>query len=943
MNVGIAVGCSRYDDPRIADLKYAHEDANRIAERLSSVVGVDDGAMVVLHDGMSDPSLAPTRANLVRELVRLSRSVDEPVDLLVFFFSGHGFRSTVDGSDYLLLADSVEEVLEETSVRFELVLGLLRAVGANHVLLFLDACRAAASSGKSIGATVGRAMVGDLHPSGMVSFTSCEPGTLSYEADELGGGVFSAALSDGLSEAGRCVTVEDLSRYLRTAVPALSRRTGKPVQVPHTRVEPLELKDLELVAPAVRNSWHSASRVGRELRSGTVAPIAVPVGEEPMVAVDFGTTYSAVGVPAPDGGVRYVHSADGRVLVPSVVSFTEQMDYLVGARAVEAEAHHPERTVRDVKRRLGTGRLLRVGDQSLTPELVASLIIRSLRDDASAALDVPVRRCVAAYPANFSSRQKAALRQAFELAGLEVARMVGEPNCAGLLPLFDPSAERTCLVVDLGGGTVDVALVEIDDGVSEVRSVAGDNELGGLDYDEAILGVVRGRLVDAHPGLVVTEQMTVELRREAERAKRLLSNRDEAVVVVRDLPTEHGLDDVELVVTRDEVRAAVGHLDERIVRLVHAVLGGRDLSGTWVPVSPESVDAVVFSGFGGKMFTVREAVRAAGIRGEFLEKYQELGVVHGLTGQAGVLTGHKKDVLLLDLTHRAFGLRAERVAPGRYRKTATSPSFEVLLDHSVTIPTTLSRGLTFTGAPHEPLTVEFAERSRTDGSVLTVGAVRFPAPGDEVHVEFHVDVHIDGVIHLEIEDRANRVLHPYVAGQPHREARSWMFGERRMRLLAEGWTVHQPRNLEPDGVTDVDAATGETLATLDVAAELAGEQPPVARGWLLTGIGRPVEALGLLMPVVLERPPDEHRVPGELCAAVCAALARLSPRYRDAGIRALVDRLTYTITRPGYAVRHDDALSTCLRQVSELGRSPEVDALTRRVAELHSAAGQAAG
>lgn len=299
----------------------------------------------------------------------------------MFFFSCHGFHSTADGSEYLLLADSIDEVLEETSVRFELVLELLRAVKADHVVLFLDACRAAASGGKSVGSD--RAPVRDLHPTGMVSFTSCEPGSLSYEADELGSGVFSSALHEVLSEVGRCVTVEKLSRYLRDVVPVLSRRTGKPVQVPHTRIEPLELKDLELVSPSVRNSWYAQAWVGEELRRTAVERIELAAGEDPVVAIDFGTTYSAIGVARSDGAVEYVRRADGQVLVPSVASFTDDMDYLVGTRAVEAERHRREWTVNNVKRQLGTGRLVSVGDQSLTPELVASLVIRSLRDDAA--------------------------------------------------------------------------------------------------------------------------------------------------------------------------------------------------------------------------------------------------------------------------------------------------------------------------------------------------------------------------------------------------------------------------------------------------------------------------------------------------------------------------------------------------------------------------------
>jgi molecular chaperone DnaK len=932
MNVGVVVGCSRYDDPRIADLKYAHADANRVAALLSGVAGVHEDAMVVLHDGMPDASLRPTRGNLIRELVRLSRSLADPVDVLMFFFSGHGFHSTADGSEYLLLADSMDEVLEETSVRFELVLELLRNMNADHVVLFLDACRAAASGGKSVGP--GRAPVRDLHPTGMVSFTSCEPGTLSYEADELGGGVFSSALHEALSEVGRCVTVEELSRYLRDEVPALARKTGKPVQVPHTRIEPLELKNLELVSPSIRNSWYAHIRVGEELRRASVERVELAVGEDPVVAIDFGTTYSAIGVARAGGAVEYVRRADGQVLVPSVVSFADDLDYLVGTRAVEAERLRPEWTVNHVKRQLGTGRLLSVGDQSLRPELVASLVIRSLRDDAAAATGVAVRRCVVACPANFNGRQKAALRQAFELAGLEVMRMVGEPNSAGMLPLSVADEEMLCLIVDLGGGTVDIALIEIGDGVSEIRSVAGNNELGGLDYDEAILGVVRARLVAGHPGLVLSDQAMVDLRREAERAKRLLSTREEAVVVARDLPTEHGLKDVELVVTRDDVRAAVHHLDEEITRLVRTVLGGRERDGSWLQVAPRDIDKVVFSGAGGKMFTVRDAVRAAGVTAEFFDKYQELAVVHGLGRQAGVLTGSFKEVLLLDLTHRPFGCHVERVGPDRYRKTSSAANavFELLLDHSVSIPTTATRAVTFVGTPVEPLTLQLVERSRTAGSIAPVGALRIPLPGDAVQVELNVDIDANGTMVVELDDLTNKTARMYYLNE--RDFGGYA-ADHRMRLLAEGWTLHEPRHLTPTSVADdtgTDQAKAETLATIDGDAELASvADEPAALGYLLTGLGRAGEALGLLVPMLAERPSYEFKVP-EVCTAVCVALATLPSKYRRAGIRAVVDRLTYTTSQQIYDAKTDPGLALCLARLSALGPTSEIARFTEHLA-----------
>lgn len=570
----------------------------------------------------------------------------------------------------------------------------------------------------------------------------------------------------------------------------------------------------------------------------------------------------------------------------------------------------------------------------MRPELVASLVIRSLRDDASAATGIAVRRCVAACPANFSGPQKAALREAFELAGLDVMRMVGEPNSAGMLPL-PVTDEALYLVVDLGGGTVDIALIEVGDGVSEIRSVAGNNELGGLDYDEAILGVVRSRLVTAHPGLVLSDHVMVDLRREAERAKRLLSTREETVVVARDLPTVHGLEDVELVVRRDDVRSAVRHLDAEITRLIRTVLG--NAAGGGVRVAARDVARVVFSGSGGKMFTVREAVRAAGVRAEFIDTYQELAVVQGLGRQAGVLTGAVKETLLLDVTHRAFGCHVEQIGPERFRKTTTTTGaeFEVLLGHSVTIPTKTFRTVTFVGASDEPLTLRLVEQSRTTGSVVPVGALRTPLPGAAVEVELIVDIDANGTIAVEVDDLTNKTARTYHLTE--RDSGGYAV-DHRMRLLAEGWTLHEPRQLTPAAVaddTEADHTRAETITTIDSDAEMAAvTDQPVAQGYLLTGLGRAGEALGLLVPRLADRPRYEFTVP-PVCTAVCVALARLPAKYRQAGVRAVVDRLIHVTSRQSYDPRTDHELAVCVARLSALGPTPEIIRFTEHLAAIN--------
>lgn len=907
VHVGVAIGCSRYDDPRVADLKYAHEDAARFAGTLTSVAGVAHRDMLVLHDGVGSPRLLPTRSNVLRTLASLA-TFPEPIDTLHFFFSGHGYHSWADGSDYLMVVDSIAEAMEETSLRFELLLRLIKGSGARHTVLYLDACRSSIAGGKSAESTL--AHVQDLCPPGMVSFCSCEPGAVSYEADELGGGVFTAALTEGLSEAGRCVTVQDLDAYLRVAVPDLSRRTGKPTQHAHTRVEPLPMRDLEIVEPRTRNSWRLETTFGAELRPRR--PQVPAAADDPLVAMDFGTSYSAIAFTEESGEVRLVKGGDQRVLVPSVVSFTPDLDYRVGTGAIEMESYAVERTVRHVKRQLGTGKLVPVGDRSVTPEAVAALVIGSLKTSAEEVLGVPVRRCIASYPANFGIRQTNALLRAFQLAGIRVDRMVGEPNIATtLLYAARPDLQdATVLVVDLGGGTFDVAVAELDDGVAEIRSVAGINELGGLDYDEAILGHLRRRLVARHSGLLLGEQVVSELRREAERAKRALTTHDQARVVVRDLETDDGLEDVEVIVTRDAVRLAVAYLDEQVTRVVRAALDS-------VAIEPSDVDVVLLSGQGAKIFTVAEVIRALAPRAEVVDQFQELAVVRGLATYANVLTGRDTGLLLLDVAHRGIGFRARLAADGSaFHKCADAPDHtEVITQRLATIPSVRSETYVFTG-PGDHVEISVVETTGDPDDDLEIGVVRFTAPGAEVVLELFVDIDANSTIILGVHDRTNSAWRPFQLNQLYRDAHS-------TTRAAEVDLVRPTMKLAHEGVTtDEHVLRPANTDQHGIRAALLVEQNDIriAKGALAVRSGRPETAMRLFYQVMVFGI-NELREAQELTNGVCAALASSPEHHRAPVVADLVKALVaFWRQRPV----HHSTVQGHIGTIRRLGDYPQV-------------------
>jgi hypothetical protein len=239
VNAAVIVGCSEYDDPEIADLRFAHEDAARAAIMLQIVAGVNPANIMTLRD-QSQQSLLPTRANLLRVMTALGRSLPQAPDMLYFFFSGHGFHSPEKDSDYFLLHDANASLLEESSVSFEVILQLLRKTEARHIVLFLDACRAAISGGRGIERAIPPINVENLSSRGLVSFCSCAPGKLSYESPKIGSGLFTKALCDALGEQGKCVTVQEISHYLEATMPEMARQLGTPRQLAYARVEPLQ-------------------------------------------------------------------------------------------------------------------------------------------------------------------------------------------------------------------------------------------------------------------------------------------------------------------------------------------------------------------------------------------------------------------------------------------------------------------------------------------------------------------------------------------------------------------------------------------------------------------------------------------------------------------------------------------------------------------------------
>src|SRR3990172_6761517 len=217
---------------------------------------------------------------------------------------------------------------------------------------------------------------------------------------------------------------------------------------------------------------------------------------EAILGIDLGTTNSAVAV-LQDGEVTVLRE-EGEALLPSVVGLDGDGRLLVGAAARNQWGLAPERTVRAIKRRMGEETTVRVGDQQCAPQEISAFILRSLRDRAERHFGHPVRKAVITVPAFFSENQREATREAGELAGLEVGRIINEPTAASLTYKSEPEKMERLLVYDLGGGTFDVSIVQIEQGVVEVLSSNGDTRLGGDDFDQLLLDRVCQQFQEEH-------------------------------------------------------------------------------------------------------------------------------------------------------------------------------------------------------------------------------------------------------------------------------------------------------------------------------------------------------------------------------------------------------------------------------------------------------------
>lgn len=378
-----------------------------------------------------------------------------------------------------------------------------------------------------------------------------------------------------------------------------------------------------------------------------------------IIGIDLGTTNSEVAV-IRDGRVEVLEIDAGSRLLPSVVGLDDAKQLLVGQPARNQAPLYPERTIGSVKRRMGSDETIVLGEQAYSPQEISALILRRLKTVAENALGETVTSAVITVPAYFSDAQRQATREAGEIAGLEVARIINEPTAAALAYEADTNTSRKIMVYDLGGGTFDVSIVAMEADVVEVRASHGNNQLGGDDFDARIVEHLLSHLQQEH-GVDARESTTAmaRLQRAAENAKITLSSQPYVSIEEEYLLEHNGRPvNLSLELARTDYEAMIEAYVEETLDAVHTALSGADLTSS-------DLDEVLLVGGATRTPLVSERLEAElGIapRGEI---DPDLCVAAGAASQAAVIAGAPARTVLVDITPYTFGNSALGELNGR--------------------------------------------------------------------------------------------------------------------------------------------------------------------------------------------------------------------------------------------------------------------------------------
>ncbi len=470
------------------------------------------------------------------------------------------------------------------------------------------------------------------------------------------------------------------------------------------------------------------------------------MAKERIVGIDLGTTKSAIAL-VEGGKPEIITNAEGERITPSVVAFTEQGERVVGTLAKRQAITNPERTVQEIKRKMGTDHRVRIQAGGTTkdysPEEISSMILQKLKKDAEDKLGFKITKAVITVPAYFNQQQRQATKDAGKIAGLEVERIINEPTAASLAYGLDKEKDETILVYDLGGGTFDVTILDIGDGVFEVKSTSGDTYLGGKDFDQRIIDWLVSEF-KAETGLDISKDLSAlqRLKDAAEAAKKELSFKNETVINLPYLAADaKGPKHLERKLTRAKFLALTDDLVERSMKIVHQAL-------TDAKLSPKDIHQVVLVGGSTRMPRVQERVAELFGSAKLNKEINPDEVVAmGAAIQGGVLAGEVDQIVLLDVTPLTLAIET-------LGGIATP-----IIERNTTIP--VERTKTFTTAEDGQTTVDihitqgerkFSADNKSLGRFQLTGIAPAPRGVPQIDVSFNIDA--DGILHVTAKDKA---------------------------------------------------------------------------------------------------------------------------------------------------------------------------------------------